>query len=64
MSDYRSRAARDAEAMGYGGPSYWTMLDEAAERHFAYFMARGDTATAESMWTQTLSEALAGNDGI
>ena len=62
-SGYESQAARDAERAGYGSESYWVYLDEAARRHRDYFLARGDTATAEAMMTRTLGESLAGNDG-
>jgi hypothetical protein len=60
---YRSQAARDARRAGYGDASYWKYLDRAAQEHYDYFMARGDTAKAESMFTESLSEALRGNDG-
>lgn len=59
----RSQAARDAETSDYGTESYWDYLDHYAAEHHAYFTARGDTEQAEAMFTRTLSEALAGNDG-
>lgn len=64
QSAYKARAARDAEASGYGDRDYWDYLDQSAQEHHAYFMARGDTEQAEKMLTQSLSEALRGNDGI
>ncbi len=62
-SAYRSQAARDAKASGYGGESYWERLDRHALDLHAYFTARGDTETAESMLTRSLGESLVGNDG-
>jgi len=61
---YRSQAARTACIAGYGGPSYWTELDDAADRHAAYFTEIGRPDMAELMFTRSLSEALMGNDGI
>ena len=60
---YLSRCANDAAEAGYGDESYWRRLDDAAIRHAAYYRDRGDEQTAALMLTQTLSEALAGNDG-
>lgn len=61
--ELRSQSARDAQAGGYGGPGYWLYLDEAAADHHDYFLRHGDPATAERMFTRSLSEALMGNDG-
>lgn len=59
---YQSQAARDAQATGYGGESYWDYLDEHAARTADYFTRHGDEAKA-AVWTQSLSESLMGNDG-
>lgn len=60
---YEAQAAKDAQAANYGDESYWAYLDDSAKRHHAYFLARGDEAQAVRMMTQTLSEALRGNNG-
>jgi len=60
---YQSQAARDAQAGGYGGESYWVALDEAALRMRDYFLRRDDPASAAEMLTRSLGEALRGNDG-
>lgn len=60
---YKSQAARDAQAANYGGPDYWQYLDDAAQEHFDYFTKKGDDDTAAAMFTQSLAEALQGNDG-
>lgn len=60
---YVSQAARDAQAANYGKQSYWDYLDQSAQEHYDYFMRHGDPATAESMFTQSLSDALRGNEG-
>jgi hypothetical protein len=60
---YQAQSARDAQATGYGGESYWSYLEEAALRMHRYFLGRGETEQAELMLTRSLSEALAGNDG-
>lgn len=52
---YASRAAREAKAGRYGGPSYWAHLDEHAKE-----LAGKGVANA---MTRSLSEALSGNDG-
>ena len=59
---FKSQAARDAQTSGYGDPSYWTYLDEAAQRTHDYFARHGDPERASSMLTRSLSEALMGND--
>lgn len=61
--EYTSRAAQDAQAQGYGGPSYWASLDASAQRAHDYFAARGRDGMATQMLTRTLAEALKGNDG-
>lgn len=61
---YESQAARDAQAMGYGDESYWDYLDQHAKELRDKFLAKGDEATAQRMMTESLSEALMGNDGI
>ena len=60
---YRSQAARDAAASGYGSESYWQYLDDAAQRHYDYFAERGMHGMAEEMLSRSLGEALLGNDG-
>lgn len=60
---YRSQAARDAQASGYGGASYWRTLDEGAQRAHDYYTRHGDPERAATMLTRSLGEALAGNDG-
>lgn len=60
---YRSQAARDAAASGYGGESYPAYLDDHAQRTHDYFIRHGDPEQAARMFTQTLSEALMGNEG-
>ena len=62
-SGYKSRAAQDAATSGYGGPDYAAYLDQAAQEHYDYFMAKGDEERANEMMTRTLAEALRGNDG-
>lgn len=63
-TEYKSQAARDAQASNYGDKSYWDYLDEHALELREKFLQRGDTKTAEEMLTRSLSAALAGNDGI
>jgi hypothetical protein len=65
MSDvvYKSQAARDAQAQGYGGPSYWAGLDEHAQELHDKFLSRGDTVRAAEMLTRSLGDALKGNNG-
>jgi hypothetical protein len=63
MSKYKSQAARDAARTGYGDESYWRYLDQSAQEHYDYFMARGDRERAARMLTESLSQALMGNDG-
>jgi len=60
---YKSQAARDAQASGYGNEDYWEYLDDHAQELHDKFMARGDETTAKLMLTQSLSEALMGNEG-
>lgn len=63
-STYKSQSARDAERTGYGGKSYWDYLEQHAHELHDKFAAAGDHETAAKMLTRTLSESLAGNDGI
>jgi hypothetical protein len=63
MREYQSQAARDAQARGYGGESYWAYLDEAAARKRDYYLRCGDKELADAVFTRTLAEALRGNDG-
>lgn len=62
-NEYKSQAARDAQAMGYGGESYWAYLDRAASESCDYYLRHDDPVMAAAMLTRTLSEALRGNDG-
>ena len=62
-TNYRARSAREAAEFGYGTESYWTYLEESTAETAAYFAKRGDTESAERMFTRSLSEALEGNDG-
>jgi len=61
---YKSQAARDAEASGYGGPSYWEYLDRSAQEHYDYYISQGDSSQAQLMLTRTLGKSLQGNDGV
>jgi hypothetical protein len=64
MPEYKSQAARDAQAAQYGGPSYWASLDKHAQEMHDYFVRKGDEKAAEEMFTRSLSDALKGNDGL
>ena len=55
-NDYFSQSARDAVYANYGNRSYWNYLDEHAKELFEKGF--------ENAFTQTLSEALQGNEGI
>jgi hypothetical protein len=63
MPDYTSQAARDAQAAGYGGASYWDYLDKHALELRDSYLAKGDNAMAEFMLTRSLCETLRGNNG-
>lgn len=63
MTAYHSRAAQQAEASGYGDKRYWDYLEATAQRLHDYYAQKGDADTAVLMLTQTLGEALQGNDG-
>ncbi len=60
---YKAQCARDAQAGGYGDQDYWEWLDQSAQEHHDYFMAKGDPVTAVFMLTRDIGEALLGNDG-
>lgn len=60
---YKSRAAREAQAIDYGTPSYWAELDRSAQEKHDYYMLAGEVEKAARMFTRTLEEALRGNDG-
>lgn len=60
---YKAQSARDAQAANYGDKAYWDYLEQAAQEHFDYFTRKGDKTRAELMFTQSLGEALMGNDG-
>ncbi len=47
--EYKSQAARDAEAAGYGDRSYWDYLEKSSIEH--------------DELDRSLSESLMGNDG-
>lgn len=64
MHKYLSQAARDAQKAKFGNESYWRCLDEHAQELHAIFMKKGNKEEAEKMLTRSLSEALAGNNGI
>lgn len=61
---YESQSARDAQQAGYGDESYWDYLEQSAHEKRDYYLAHGEPEVADEMMTQTLSEALRGNDGI
>ena len=60
---YKSQAARDAQRGNYGDSSYWQYLDDSAKEHSEYFKKRGFDKEAKRMLTQSLSDALQGNNG-
>jgi len=60
---YRSQTARDAQRMNYGDSNYWQYLDDSAKEHNEYYKKLGDNKRAKKMLTQSLSEALQGNNG-
>jgi hypothetical protein len=63
-SSYKSQAARDAEASGYGSKSYWDYLERSAHEHHAYFVQHPELGVdPNTMLTRSLSEALQGNEG-
>ncbi len=64
MSEFKSQAARDAQSQGYGDETYWQYLDRSAQEHFDYHMKAGNETRAKAMLTQSLGEALQGNEGI
>jgi len=64
MSDYLTRAARDAsEGSGYGERRYWDYLERSTLRSAVEAYRKGDGEYAEYLVNRTLSEALRGNDG-
>lgn len=63
MNTYEARAAREAQASGYGDQSYWDYLNRSAFENAEYFLATNHPELAASMFTRSLSEALVGNDG-
>lgn len=62
QKQYKSQSARDAQEAGYGSESYWDQLDQSAQEHYEYFMGHGDPVKAQRMFTQSLGEALTGNE--
>lgn len=60
---YKARCARDAQASGYGSERYWDELEASSLRHHDYYVAAGNPERAALMLTQSLGEALEGNDG-
>lgn len=63
MSEYKSQSARDAQSLGYGDKDYWDCLEQSAKEKYEYFMRRGDRENAQMMFSRSLSDALAGNNG-
>lgn len=61
--EYRSQAARDAQAMNYGNESYWLHLEQHAFELRGRFLAEQNWSMADEMLNRSLSEALRGNDG-
>lgn len=62
-SDYKSRSAREARDSGYGDRSYWDYLEQSAHEHHDYYIRHGDQKLADEMFTQSLADALRGNEG-
>lgn len=60
---YLSQSARDAQASGYGSPTYWDELERHALELRDYYRAKGDPTAADRMLSRSLSEALQGNEG-
>lgn len=60
---YKSQSAKDAQKKNYGRISYWDYLEKAAIEHSEYYEKRGLIDLAKKMMTQSLDEALQGNDG-
>ena len=60
---YKSQAAQDAQRRNYGDANYWQYLDDAAEAHGNFFKEHGQEELAKKQFTQSLGEALQGNDG-
>lgn len=63
MKQYKSQAARDAQAMNYGNETYWQYLDDSALENAAYYKKIGNNKKASEMLTRSLQEALQGNNG-
>lgn len=53
--EYKSVAAREAQAMPYGDKSYWDYLDE----HAVELFAKG----VKDAFTRSLADSLRGNEG-
>lgn len=64
MTKYRSQAAREAQAQGYGTESYWDYLECRAFELHGFYRAKGDWKAAEKAFTNSLTCVLQGNDGI
>lgn len=60
---FKSQSATDAKRANFGTPEYWEYLERHAIEIRDYFLARGDVASARRVMSESLSEALAGNDG-
>jgi len=60
MSEYKSRAAREALAHG---EQYAESVEASALRMHDYYMRHNNAERAERMLTRALGEALVGNDG-
>ena len=62
MNTYKSRAAQEAQASGYGSQSYWDYLDEHALELHDRCLSYRDTKGAAHILTRTLAESLTGNE--
>ena len=62
-STFKSQAARGAQASGYGEERYWAYLEYACLSHRDYYLERGDQASADRVMTESLGDALRGNNG-
>lgn len=60
---YKSQCAREAQKRNYGDKSYWDYLERASIEHSKYYEERGFKDLAKKMMTQSLGEALQGNNG-
>lgn len=61
--EFKSRAARDADRIGWGGSRYAEYLERAESARAEFYRERGDDAAADRIMNRSLAEALRGNDG-